>query len=186
MNAKMRFYSAIVSGIVGAIVAVLVTSISPLIAQEESTNMGDITCNSLRVVDSEGHDLATIGLTDGDIICTSLDVIDRPPEPGWSDKFQLGRVSISHSEYGGAIRVLDANGKHQAAIVVNERGAIMHINHILVLDKLHMLEDEHTYRMLISSNDYGGILHLFNHKGEETAQMAISKTNGKGFFLPVD
>ena len=53
MNVKTRLYSAIVGGIVGAIVAVFVTNFSPTAAQDSPPNLGDIVCTSLTVVNSE-------------------------------------------------------------------------------------------------------------------------------------
>ena len=54
MNVKTRLYSAIVGGIVGAIVAVFVTNFSPTAAQDSPPNLGDIVCTSLTVEMSIG------------------------------------------------------------------------------------------------------------------------------------
>ena len=61
MIAKTRFFSAIVGGIVGAIVVIFLTNFSPTEALDSSTNVGDITCTSLRVVDPKsGEDLIVL------------------------------------------------------------------------------------------------------------------------------
>lgn len=62
--AKERSVVGVICGIVGAVLAMVVGSFSPLGAQEEAVdlNVGKITCKGLKVVDAGGSPLARIDI----------------------------------------------------------------------------------------------------------------------------
>ena len=60
MNTKERLY-AVIGGCVGAVLTMVVCSFFPLGVQSQADSFGEITCTRLRVVDSDGREIVTLG-----------------------------------------------------------------------------------------------------------------------------
>ena len=131
MQTTERLYTAIISSIVGAMVAILVTSISPLTAQN-TVNWGDMVCTSLKIVDPK----------DG----SEKVVLERASDGG-------GVVWIFDS---GGLGISDAKGNNRVFLTTYDDGAALTLNegHINITDK------NGRDRIVLSSGVHAGFLNV--------------------------
>ena len=142
MNGKERFY-AVIGGIVGAILTMVVCSFSPIGAQNQSdVNFNKITCAELEVVGPDGTRRVSIAsLKDGGVVRVysrndrgvriyASESRGHIGVYGEDDRYGKGDrgVSISVNGYGGRILAHGRNGKG-VNISINEDGGHVGVYH---------------------------------------------------------
>lgn len=120
---------AVVGGIVGAVLTMLVGSVVPIGAQNEAEdlNVGEITCTGLRVID--GGSIAITDENEQSVVGIGSD--RRGGLVAVHDKQGKAGVTIRIEEFGGLVSAQSKDGKSFATLIIDNYNG----GSVLVIDK---------------------------------------------------
>ncbi len=169
MRRKEALY-AVIGGVVGTVLTLVVCSFSPLGAQSQSDgNFGEITCRRLRLVGGYGvPSLTTVIDSTGVIV------------GGGSLRTEMTAAGVDIHGSEGSVSVIGSNSIGVGRTDDNDIG-VVRLN-------VYLTTDEHGGRVIVrgkdggsavmETNPHGGAVGVFGGDGESSALMLITKYGG--------
>lgn len=179
---RENMWYAVIGGIVGAIVTILVTTFSPLTTQHQLHNLGDITCTSLTVVDpkigkgrifleqdsSAGAYITIVDEDDKHRIMLGSGVHAGFLDVSGNDKSML---RLGGDKDGGFLLLNDKHAKRRVGLAVEDReqvpGAV-----------LEMFNKGDTRIFQVGASPNGGIALVWDNTGTTWAGPSANKATG--------
>lgn len=141
MNSTQAWCIAVIGGVIGAVLMMVVSLFSPLKAQNQSdANFGKITCTELEVVHPDGtmavfifHDALggsvrvwskdekVSASMNANVLGASIGVWTKNTQEG-------GNIFVDHVSGDGGVRVFGENWKGKAAMSVSEHGGFVTVH----------------------------------------------------------